>query len=108
MSNCRLFHQPKDKVDVEEELPAEGVAPAAEEEGADDREQVVHDALVYLSQKNEIQYHIFLRFFSHLHGSQALSKFQLRLQPRQQRFQPAPASRNTAAGNDIRVDETNK
>ena len=49
MSNCRLFHQPKDKVDVEEELPAEGVAPAAEEEGADDREQVVHDALVHLS-----------------------------------------------------------
>ena len=39
---------PEDIVDVEEELPAEGVAPAAQEEGAEDGEQVVHNALVHL------------------------------------------------------------
>jgi len=47
-SHIGVCYLPEDKVDVEQELPAEGVAPAAQEKGADDREQVIHNALVYL------------------------------------------------------------
>jgi hypothetical protein len=47
--NILVFTEsPEGEVDVEEELPAEGVTPAAHEEGADDGEQVVHDTLVHL------------------------------------------------------------
>ncbi len=48
-SHIGVCYPPEDKVDVEQELPAEGVAPAAQEKGADDREQMIHNALVYLS-----------------------------------------------------------
>jgi len=41
---------PEDKVDVEEQLPAKSVTPAPQEEGAEDREQVVHNTLVHLVQ----------------------------------------------------------
>ena len=39
------LHHAEEEVDVEEVFSAEVVTPAAQEEGADDWEQVIHDAL---------------------------------------------------------------
>ena len=43
---------PKAKVNVEDDLSAKGVTPAANEEGANHREQMVNNTFIYLNDIN--------------------------------------------------------
>jgi hypothetical protein len=48
-ASIKMAHVPEDKVDVEEDFSPKGITPAAQEKGANDREQMINNALVHLS-----------------------------------------------------------
>ena len=45
---CTLIYLPKSKINVENDFPAKSIAPAAEEEGTNNREQMINYALINL------------------------------------------------------------
>ena len=53
---------PKAKVNVEDDLSAKGVTPAANEEGANHREEMINNAFINLNKTKKIKIQKYLNF----------------------------------------------